>query len=384
MNFSLQKRMLVITFLVLLAGSIAALYYANRVSRKVITDEIGLYLAKEATTIKHFLEGWLDYATNDVMVWGSIPVFTDAVTETGYYGERALEESRRRLRELATEYKPFATAHIYRLDGSMAASSLSEQFLAGKPTNVSDRTYFQEASAGKTHISKIITSRYTGKKLFVIAAPIKREREIVGVVVGTVATKTLSLALKELGDLRKNTKIFLIDDNNYPIISSLTNPEDKKKVIAKSITIDNVVAFLQKNACWEERSQLLSERYCKDGQYIYVSSSLNINNWKIIEVNLIDQVESAARTMFKYSFLATALALLIVSLSLLIIYRKHIFLRLEHLQNNIQLLEKGELGSRMPTDHKNDEISSLANSFNKMATRLQESIESLSASRKQF
>lgn len=60
--------MVIVTILVLLAGSFLSLYYTYITSRKLITNEVGVYQTKKATRVKHFLEEWLNYATNDVML----------------------------------------------------------------------------------------------------------------------------------------------------------------------------------------------------------------------------------------------------------------------------------------------------------------------------
>ncbi len=384
MRFSLQTKMVIITILVLLTGSFLSLYYTYITSRKLITNEVGVYQAKEAAMVKHFLEEWLNYATNDVMLWGAIPVFADAVTESGYYGQSAVEESGRWLLKLATECKQFMAAHIYRIDGSMAASSMPSEILADKITNVSDRDYFKIAAAGKIHISKIIKSRYTLKSLFVISAPIKRADKTVGVVVGVVSTQALSQPLQAIGKFRKNTKIFLLDRNNDPIISSLAKTGDNALEPLEKITINHVTEFLNRHAFPAKNQSSLQKPYLKDGQYVYVVSSFNNSNWKIIEVNVLETVEATIKKIFQYSLIATIVALFWVTCILLLIYRKNIFSRLMQLREKIQSLEKGNLETRITSDHKKDEISSLADSFNQMASRLQESIESLRASREQF
>ncbi len=384
MRFSLQEKIVVITFLVILAGSIFAVYFSNTFSQRVVINEMGIHLAKEVTMVKYFLEDWLDNATNNVAVWGSIPVFVDAVTESGPHREKTIKKSEQQLRKLVKKYKQFIAAHIYRLDGSMAASSLNPAILINKSTNVADCTYFTAAAAGSPYISKIITSRYMKKKLFVISAPVQKEGQVVGVVVGVVTTELLSHALRELENLQQDTEIFLIDKNNYPIISSKKKEKDGTLSNSAIISMNNIINHIVKHSCPNKNQTFSLKPYCMDEQHIYVASSLSENNWKIIEIHKIDKIKSAGQTVLKYSAIVTIVALFWVSITLLFIYRKYIFSRLENLQRKIQLLEQGKLETRIQTDHGKDEISLLIDSFNKMAIQLQESIESLSASRKQF
>ncbi len=383
MRFSLQSKMLLSIILVLILCASSCIYYIHTRTNRVVVHEIGLTQAKEASMVKHFVEEWLGYAVNDVMVWGTVPVFIDAVTETGYYGERAVEESRRRLAALANKYKQFAAVHIYRLDGNLAASSFPTDFFECKVTNMADRDYFKAAASGESHISKMIRSRYTLERLFVISAPIKREGKVVGVVVGEVFTEALSMALKDLGRLRKNTEIFFLDVDNYPIISSLQKIKDEN-IPPINGRMKNILENIEKKSSSIKDQTMCSNRYVREGNYIYVFSFLKYNNWKIAEVSSLDTVVMTSFMVLKYSIFVIFLAIFLATIILFVLFRKYIFSRLTHLQKKIQLVEQGKLATRITSDKKTDEISSLVHSFNKMAAHLQDSVGALRSSREQF
>ncbi len=384
MRFSLRIRMVLVTLLILLTGSTCALYYSYISSRKIITNEVGAYLTKESTMAKHFLEEWLSYAANNVLAWSSTPAFIDAITETGYYGKRAIEESNQRLQGFTVKYEQFTRVHIYNLDGELVASSLSFDDLKGIRTNVHDRIYFQISAEGKVHISKILKSRYTQERLCLISAPIKKNEKIVGVVVGAIEVESMLGVLRDLNKTSKNTKIYLLDSNDLSIVSSCREEGCKKSKAFNNVNFKNILDCLHREPSPSQNQPATSPLYCKDEQYIYVSSPIKYNNWKIVVVSLFDNIETTIKTILNSNTAAVIATFIFIALTLSLIYNKYMFSRLVQLREKIQLLEQGDLSSRIQPDNRNDEISSLTDSFNKMASQLQKSIASLRDSREQF
>ncbi len=376
---SLQAKILVSTVAVLLIGSSIFLYYTYSVSYQVIVNEVGFNQATKAVMVKRFIEKWLDSAADDVMAWGSIAAFSDAITETGYYGARAVEEAKRQLIELSSGYVQFRAAHIYNLKGDLVASSFSDGFLSGKRKNVSDREYFKIAVSGKTHISKIIKSYFTDERIFVIAAPIKMEGLVVGVVSAAISTNSFSSLFEEFGQVRKRTNIFLVDSNNMPIISSLQTDKNEDE-----LKIENIVSFLQEKSFLDKTEKKNKKSFLKDKKNVYVVAYLNKNDWKIIEVHSLSNINKITKKMLDYSSVVVILIFFWLTLALFEIFHKYIYSRLRFLRDNIQLLEQGKLDTRIRGDKGRDEITSLMDSFNKMAANLQQSMESLQRSREQY
>lgn len=59
-------------------------------------------------------------------------------------------------------------------DGSLRSND-------GRTAHISDREYFQKALRGQANISRMLVSRFVGKKVVVAAAPIRRGEKIIGV-----------------------------------------------------------------------------------------------------------------------------------------------------------------------------------------------------------
>ncbi|MDO4720414.1 MAG: methyl-accepting chemotaxis protein [Peptostreptococcaceae bacterium] len=87
---------------------------------------------------------------------------------------------------------------------------------AGDVFELADQPYFIEAMKGKPYISEISTDLRTGKKVFILTAPIYREGEIVGVFGGV---KNLSFISEICSDFKwKESGIVAVYDRNTQIL----------------------------------------------------------------------------------------------------------------------------------------------------------------------
>ena len=75
----------------------------------------------------------------------------------------------------------FSYINIVNTQGEVRASTIPES--VGK-VKVADREYFQKAIIGEANVSSVYVARTTGKPAFAIAAPIKDEGRVIGVIVG--------------------------------------------------------------------------------------------------------------------------------------------------------------------------------------------------------
>ncbi|PID76856.1 MAG: hypothetical protein CSB24_04375 [Deltaproteobacteria bacterium] len=377
MRFSIQAKMLAVTVLVLFVGHIGAFIYGYFVSTSALIDKVAYCLKKEVVITEHFMESWFEHALGNVTAWGIIPALGDSIIETGYYGERARHEATVRMREIIDKYKQFNRAHVYDLEGRLIASSDDTE----AKWQVGDRTYFKEASAGNPHISKLITSRYDGKQVVVLAAPIKRDGCIVGVVTGQVVIESVTEVLRNIEKIGQKSVIYLLDRKNKPIMSSQgkVSLEEQDKIADNELR--GVLSFLQSN---ENEGIAGKDNFFRDNEYIYVASPMKYNGWKVVELNSVADIKQAEKIMLWKDLIGSTIAISIVTTILFIVYRVNIFSRLLNLHKNLELLEHGELETRVREDRGYDEISILFHAFNRTADKLQRLIESLSASREQF
>ena len=327
---SLQTKIFVLTVLVLLAGSGAFLYSTYSLSYQVVVDEVGFNQATKVVMINHFMEKWFASATDDIVAWSSVPVFVDAVTKTGPYGARAVEESRRQLFKIVTKSSKFSSVYIYNLDGQLVASSFFNKFLAEKRKNVSDSIYFKVAASGKTHISQIIKSDYTGEKGFVFAVPIKVDTAVVGVMSAVVSIDLFSSLFEELGILQKRINIFLLDSSNIPIIPLLQTDRDEERL--KDEELKNIILFLKENSFLIKLEQEKQKQFIKDEKNMYIVSHFNNNDWKIVEVFPLSNINLIIKKILNYNSIIVVFIFFWVTLFLFKIFHKYIYSRLYFLR----------------------------------------------------
>ena len=68
----------------------------------------------------------------------------------------------------------------------------------GQVVNVSDREYFIEASKGNLFVSDVLVSKSTGELIFTLAAPIKRNDKVEGVIYAVSDAEELSELIQDL------------------------------------------------------------------------------------------------------------------------------------------------------------------------------------------
>lgn len=89
----------------------------------------------------------------------------------------------------------------------------------GESYNFSDRSYFQKAIGGQFAISDAIVSRMSGDIVFVIAAPVYKDDEVVRVVAASIKTTQLSEMTKLIQE-GETGETYLINGDGYFITSS--------------------------------------------------------------------------------------------------------------------------------------------------------------------
>jgi methyl-accepting chemotaxis protein len=128
--------------------------------------------------------------------------------------------------------------HIFVInaDGDAIAST------SGSLKNYADREYFKLAIQGQENISDVIVSKTTGNTVIVIASPIYRENDIVGIIIATVPTTGIQEMLTNT-QIGETGEAYLIDASGTLISPSrftdlLLNQERIVETSEMELTID--------------------------------------------------------------------------------------------------------------------------------------------------
>ncbi len=98
---------------------------------------------------------------------------------------------------------------------------------------LSERDYVKEALEGNTVISQPVFSKATGNLVMAIAAPVKSDGKIVGVV-GATVPMTFIATLMSSAEMGETGEAYLINTEGYFITPSRFTEDLKRAVLIKS------------------------------------------------------------------------------------------------------------------------------------------------------
>ncbi|AKA72300.1 methyl-accepting chemotaxis protein [Clostridium scatologenes] len=263
---------------------------------------------------------------------------------------------------------------ITNASGKEVISSESE-----KPNvDLSDRNYVQDALKGNKNISQVITSKTTGKPVIVIAAPLKLNDKVIGIVGATIKFEYISKYASQV-KIGNNGYSYIVDKNGL-IDYHPTN----EKVLKENILNDNndqLKALFNK-----AKSGQVAEGYYTYGGARKFVKFVPVSNWFIAVTADYKEYMSPAAAIKKITIL---IAILSVIIAVFLAYRltvRNIINPIKYLENLMTKAGDGDLTVRAEINTK-DEIQTLGEYFNKMIDHqdntiqhIREASESLTAS----
>ncbi|MCB0208694.1 MAG: HAMP domain-containing protein [Anaerolineae bacterium] len=130
----------------------------------------------------------------------------------------------------AQEYTLYEGIFVVGLDGMTVFRTDGET-----PLNLSERAYFQKALQGEPNISDILISKATGNIIIIVATPIIVDGQIVGVVGGTIPTKSI-VELLAHAQTGQSGEAYLVNSDGYMITPSRFTDDLKAEGLIKEKT----------------------------------------------------------------------------------------------------------------------------------------------------
>lgn len=134
------------------------------------------------------VDAWIADRCLDMQNWACQKVYLKS-TEDTFVGNSARVAANRELAKSVDNYWYYERINVVGTNGFYRASSETN---AINRINIADRDYFKTALLGTTVISDVVISKVTGRPVFIIAAPIRDEGIVVGVMTGVVDLKRLN------------------------------------------------------------------------------------------------------------------------------------------------------------------------------------------------
>ena len=183
MRLNLRNKFLIPT----LALVIISLGISTAVSffqaRDALSSAVEQQMRQITTSVVDALGSWFHDRKLDVSTRSRDPLFQTALRDDEA-GKKARQEANRMLAHLKQAYGYYEQLCLADTQGNLLAAS--NQSILGK-IKVDDRDYFQGAMTGKVSVStNAIKSRATGNPVFSVAAPVRVDGEIKGVLFGVV------------------------------------------------------------------------------------------------------------------------------------------------------------------------------------------------------
>ena len=222
---SLQTRIIVPVVLLVLLVVVAntAISYAN--FRQALLDSREGELTGLARNAAQLFEVWLEEARRQVEQSSLRLVYRDALKQKT---EAAVHLANSELARQLQDQKAFERISLAGADGLYVASSDAPS--VGK-VNVFDRPYFKKSMQGNSAISEVIISRVNNKPTFIIAAPLKDQGQVLGVMVTSVNLGFLTERFVDSLKVGKTGYVVIFDNKGQ----LLAHP-DKSKVMKEDLS----------------------------------------------------------------------------------------------------------------------------------------------------
>ena len=182
MSLSMRNKFLIPTLgmvvLALAATTLISYFGASQAIEKTAKDQVN----QSAKSLSRTIQMWFEDRNRDITIMSHEKVFKDALGEgdSSQENQAAANEQLAYVRDSHQYYEAVLVADP---KGNILAST--DQKTIGK-LNIKDRGYFQESIQGKFSRSPVLTSKATGKPIFALAMPVKKDGKIIGSMVAVV------------------------------------------------------------------------------------------------------------------------------------------------------------------------------------------------------
>ena len=358
MKFNLKAQLLLPTLLIIIVGMGTASFLSFREAKSILeetmvhqSEQIGKSLQTQITYWVGDIEKDLSIAAGN----GSIKraLLSDGLNQTAYIRATSYFQN------MVKEYEYYQAVGIVNKDGINTVYSDVDK--VGK-IDVSDREYFKKAMQGSIAISDAISSKSTGKPIFVIAIPIADRGKTVGAVIGIVKLTTFSNDYIKPLKMGKTGYAFLMANSGY-----LCAHPDPTTILKSKLT----------DFDWGKKLTLNDSgtiRYEWRGiEKIVTYRKEPITGWRIGIATNVDDIFSSIASIRNSNFITASIVVLFTGLVIFFIVHK-IVAALTKSVRFAEAVAEGSLDQELDIDRK-DEIGVLAGALSKMTVNLRKMIK---------
>jgi methyl-accepting chemotaxis protein len=246
----------------------------------------------------------------------------------------------------------------------------------GNTANVADRAYFKRALAtGETVISDPVISKTTGYQVIVVAAPVKKDNQVIGLVAGIIKVDDIEKMITSI-KIGKTGYAYMIDGNGLVIVhpqKALIMKFNPLKDPKGDQNLKTVFALMT-------RSETGIKRYTYQGmdKYIVYSRVKGVydTQWSLGITAPVAELMSPLQSLLLI-FLIMAIIFTSVSAFLMFIVTRSIIKPLDLSKKHLEMMATGDFSTDLPQSalHSKDEIGTMANAINTMQKSIREMIK---------
>lgn len=334
-----------------------SLFFSQHKAKSVLQDELTERLQLEVDMSAKMIDNWLADREIDIKTWRFQEVFSEALTETGYYGKSAIQGAHEMLALLEKGYPHYSIIFISDIEGNLIVSSKSQSHLG---VNISARQYFQESIKGKHTVSDILLDMNTSSQIITVNSPIIAGDTVVGVLTGVIPTTHISSLFVDDFNLKEKNYAYLINQKGEIVANS--NERHPKQIV--TITDD-----FFRNISLHPSGQFIYDQ--DNDQHLNVYKQLTGTKWYFGISQSLDVTLLPLSQHTNVTIIAIILSLTLCSIILIVLFRWVVLNRLRVILDGMKDVTKGNYKTLIPISGKSkDEITELSNSFNLMIQQL--------------
>ena len=225
MKWNLRTRTLIPVILTVIIGLIASVYFSYRASGTAMEGLSIQDLESMNRLLTVHIDRWISDLGADVAENSQNDRLAAALRPEGAT-PAVIEDANAILRVIKSNMELIHAA-VVNPEGRTVASSNDGKI----GTEYADRGYFQKAIQGEPAISKVLKSRVSGKPVVVIASPIQRSGEILGITFSTVNLEYLTTMFVDPVRVGRTGYAYIIDRDG-----TLVAHPDRERILVENLT----------------------------------------------------------------------------------------------------------------------------------------------------
>jgi methyl-accepting chemotaxis protein len=225
MKWNLRTRTLIPVILTVIIGLIASVYFSYRASGTAMEGLSIQDLESMNRLLTVHIDRWISDLQADVAENSQNDRLAAALRPEGAT-PAVIEDANAILRVIKSNMELIHAAMV-NPEGRTVASSNDGKI----GTEYADRGYFQKAIQGEPAISKVLKSRVSGKPVVVIASPIQRSGEILGITFSTVNLEYLTTMFVDPVRVGRTGYAYIIDRDG-----TLVAHPDRERILVENLT----------------------------------------------------------------------------------------------------------------------------------------------------